>query len=94
MKIETGMPLQAEAQVENKALRDVSRQFEAMFTHELVSAMRKTVHKDGGLIPESHAERVFQGMLDMEYSQRVAESEQIGLSKVIYEHLLRIQSAR
>ena len=92
MKIEGQMP-QAADQVENKALRDVSRSFEAMFTNQLVTAMRKTVVKDG-FFKESQAERVYQGMLDSEYSQRMAETEQIGLSKVIYEQLLRTQSGR
>ena len=73
---------------EDKALRDVSKQFEALFVNQLVSAMRKTVVKDG-LFKESQAEKVYQGMLDFEHSQRMAESGQIGLSKLIYEHLLR-----
>jgi len=92
MKIEAGLP-QAEAQVENKALRDVSKSFESMFTNQLVTAMRKTVVKDG-FFKESQAEKIYQGMLDSEYSQRMAETEQIGLSKVIYEQLLRTQSGR
>jgi len=86
-------PGTAHAQVENKALRDVSRSFEAMFTHQLVSAMRKTVVKDG-FFKESQAEKIYQGMQDFDYSQRIAESDQLGLSKTIYEHLLRTQSGR
>lgn len=95
MKIESapGVMTQASEQVENKQLRDVSRSFEAMFTNQLVTAMRKTVVKDG-FFKESQAEKIYQGMLDSEYSQRMAETEQIGLSKVIYEQLLRAQSGR
>ena len=95
MKIESapGVMTQASEKVENKQLRDVSRSFEAMFTNQLVTAMRKTVVKDG-FFKESQAEKIYQGMLDSEYSQRMAETEQIGLSKVIYEQLLRAQSGR
>lgn len=83
----------AEKRAEDPALRKVSQQFEALFVNHLVSAMRKTVTK-GSFIPESHAERVYQGMLDSEYSQRMAESNQLGLSQLLYEHLLRMQQGR
>lgn len=83
----------ASSEAENPALRKVSQQFEGMFVNHLVTAMRKTVTK-GGFVPESHAERVYQGMLDSEYSQRMAETNQTGLSQLIYEHLLRAQLGR
>ncbi len=79
--------LQAEAKKD--PIKEVSEAYEAIFLNQLVSAMRKTVPKEGGLIPETHAERVFQSMLDSEYSQKMAQSEQIGLSRLIYEQLLR-----
>lgn len=78
---------------ENAQLRHVSRQYEALFLNQLIGAMRKTVAK-GGLIPEGQGEKVYQSMLDTEYAQRMADSEQMGLSKVIYEHLLRSQVRR
>lgn len=73
---------------ENPAVRKVAQQFESIFINQMVGAMRKTVSKDS-FVPESHAEKVYQGMLDSEYSQRMAESGQFGLSQLIYEHLLR-----
>lgn len=75
-------------QEEHPELKEVSRQFESVFVNQLVGAMRKTVVK-GGLVPESQAERVYQSLLDSEYSQKISESDQIGLSKMVYEHLLR-----
>lgn len=65
--------------------------FEAIFIGQMVNAMRQTVSK-GGLIPESQGEKVYQSMLDSEYSQKLADTEQIGLSHMIYEHLLRAAS--
>lgn len=75
---------------ENPQLRQVAKSFEAIFVNQMVGSMRKTVTKNT-FVPESHAEKVYQGMLDSEYSQRMAESGQLGLSNLIYEHLLRIR---
>lgn len=88
MKIE-----QTPVAVENPQLAQVSKHFEALFMQEMVAAMQKTVSR-GGLIPQGPAEKVFQGMLDQQHADRIAESGQIGLSKVIYEHLLRSQIKR
>jgi len=73
---------------ENKELKKVAKQFEAIFINQMIGSMRKTV-PNGGLIPESNAERVFKGMLDSEHAERMADTEQLGLSKIVYEHLLR-----
>lgn len=70
---------------------DVSRQFEAVFVNKLIGAMRSTVVK-GGYVPESHAERVYQGMLDQEYAGSIAATDQLGLARVIYQQLLRTQN--
>lgn len=73
---------------ENPELKKVAKNFEAIFINQMIGAMRKTV-TPGGLIPESNAERVFKGMLDSENAERMADSEQLGLSQIVYEHLLR-----
>ena len=61
--------------------------------NQMVSEMRKTVVR-GGLIPESQAEKVYQSMLDSDYAQKIADSEQVGLSKMIYQQLLRTTSMK
>jgi peptidoglycan hydrolase FlgJ len=78
---------------ENPELKKVSKQFESVFINQIVQAMRKTVVK-GGLVPESNAERIYQNLLDAEYAQNMSESEQIGISNLVYEHLLRSQGIR
>jgi Rod binding domain-containing protein len=83
----------ATAEKKNPAVQKVAQQYEALFVNQLVTAMRKTVSK-GGFVPESNAERVYQSMLDSEYAQKMAETEQLGLSKLIYDHLLRNQGNR
>lgn len=74
-------------------LRKVARQFESVFVNQIVQAMRKTVTK-GGLVPESNAERIYQNLLDAEYAQHISESEQMGISTLVYEQLLRSQGVR
>jgi len=83
-----GGPASAVSDEEKAKVSKVAKQFESLFVNQLVSEMRKTVTR-GGIVPESHAERVYQAMLDHEYSQQISETEQIGLSKLIYDHLLR-----
>ena len=73
---------------ENPELRQKARDFEALFINQMISAMRKTV-PENGLIPKSQGERVFESMLDSQNAQTMADTEQLGLSQVIYQHLLR-----
>lgn len=88
------LPSQTETKpTENKELKKVAKQFEAVFINQMIGAMRKTV-TPGGLIPESNAERVFKGMLDSETSERMADTEQFGLSQIVYEHLLRTSQGK
>ena len=78
---------------EHPEVRKVAKQFEALFVNQMISAMRKTVVK-GGLVPESNAERVYQSMLDSNHAEKMADTEQLGLSQMIYDHLLRQSRAR
>ena len=88
MKIDPHSVLMPDRDIpEDEGLRNVSRQFESLFVNQLISAMRKTVVRDG-LIPESQGEKVYQAMLDQQYAQRMSDTDQIGLSKIIYEQLV------
>ncbi len=97
MKIPPNSPFvaQPEAPKEEKhpEVRKVAKQFESLFVNQMISAMRKTVVK-GGIVPESNAERVYQSMLDSQYSEKMADTEQLGLSQLIYDHLLRQSRSR
>ncbi len=73
---------------EEESLRKVSQSFESLLVNQMVGEMRKTISR-ASLVPQSQSEKIFQGMLDNEYSQKISQSEQIGLSKMIYDHLLR-----
>jgi Rod binding domain-containing protein len=54
----------------------------------MVQAMRSTVTQQG-IIPQSQGEKIYRSMLDSEYSQKMADTEQLGLGRIIYDQLLR-----
>lgn len=87
------VPQEPTKREEHPEVRKVAKQFEALFVNQMISAMRKTVTK-GGLVPESNAERVYQSMLDSQHAEKMADTEQLGLSQMIYDHLLRQSRAR
>ena len=97
MKIESSpnpvISKERNGEVENPEIRQVARQFESIFVNQMVGAMRKTIIKDG-LIPESNAEKMYQSLLDAEYAQKISETDQMGLSNMVYDHLLRKAGAR
>lgn len=74
-------------------MKKVAQSFESLFVNQLISEMRKSVPK-GGMIPESHAERVYRSMLDNEYANTLSETDQLGVGKLVYEQLLRTVSSR
>ena len=86
-------PQEAREKIKNDKLMKLSRQFESMFVNQMVTAMRKTVVKQG-LVQESHAEKVYQSMLDSSHSEQISQSEQLGLSRMIYDQLLRSTGGR
>lgn len=81
------------SQADQAKLKKISKDFEGVFLNQMVSAMRKTAPRNG-YIKESYGEQVFQGMLDQEYANKIADSEELGLSKLIYEQLLRTAEGR
>ncbi len=90
MKISLNTPsiLPPSSQAEDPKLKAVARQFEAVFINQMVSEMRKTISRSE-FLPEGPGEKVYQAMLDSDYAEKMADSDQIGLSKMIYQQLLR-----
>ena len=71
------------------ALRMASKEFEAIFIQQMISAMRKTV-SDGGLIKENIGEKIFEGMLDEEWSKKLASrGGQTSLGELLYRQMSR-----
>ncbi|MFH1567311.1 MAG: rod-binding protein [Gemmatimonadota bacterium] len=71
------------------ALRTATSEFEAVFLNQMVAAMRRTVG-EGGLVRKSNAEKIFEGMLDEEWSRKLAATSGHGsLGAILYEQLSR-----
>lgn len=90
MKINTAPGQNIEVTKEqNKQLMDVSKGFESILLNQMLSTMRSTVSKDDGIVPQSHAEKMYESMLDTEYAQNMTDTGGLGIAKMVYEHLLR-----
>ncbi len=76
----------AASQLADRQLKEAANQFEALFIFQMLQRMRATVMK-GGLLEESMGEQVFRGMLDQEYTMKMAEAGNLGLAEMIYEQL-------
>lgn len=68
---------------------EVAQQFEAMFTHEMVKAMRKTI-PEGEKDQSGSGREIFEGMLDEKYADLMAhQSGSRGLAMTVYKELER-----
>lgn len=67
-------------------LRKAAKEFEAMFLNLVMKQMRETV-PENDLFGDSSKTKVFQGMLDEEYSKLAGETKSYGLAEMIYQNL-------
>ncbi|MDX9871676.1 MAG: rod-binding protein [Clostridia bacterium] len=78
---------QAQKEQDDKKLRAACQEIEALFIHQMLTQMRNTVPQ-GGLIPESTAEKIYRDMLDEQYSLLMAHSpSNLGLTDLLYDQL-------
>jgi flagellar protein FlgJ len=78
----------AQADGDEEAIKDVCKQFEALFIDMLMKQMRKTI-EDGGLTEKSQARETFEGMLDEEMASSIAENGGIGIADLMAKALMR-----
>ena len=70
-----------------QALKESAKEFEAVFIHQMISAMRKTV-SESGLMPKSNGQKIFEGMLDEEWAKKLAsKSGSSSLGDILYRQL-------
>ena len=67
-------------------LREAANDFEAIFIQQMLKTMRKTSF-ESDLLPKSEGEKVFQSLLDEQYSQLSAKSGSLGFGEMIYQQL-------
>jgi len=63
----------------NKELRDVAEQFEAIFVHQMLKQARQSKLADG--IFSSEAQDTFNEMLDVEYSSILSKKNNFGIAE-------------
>ena len=69
------------------ALRDVAREFEALFVKQMLSSMRATLDKENDMLYGGMSQDIFEDMLYTEYSKVIAKTGSLGISDLIYEQL-------
>ena len=75
-----------------KGIEKVSRDFESVFLHKLLTAMRKTVPKSGLL--DSFASDMYQSMMDEEMAREMSTKKGMGMGEMIYNELSNINRVR
>lgn len=70
----------------NNQLRQACREFEALFWHQLLKAMRKSI-PSSGLMGNTYQRAVYEDLLDEQYSSLLAEKSASGLGEILYRQL-------
>ena len=73
-------------------IEKVSRDFESVFLHKLLTAMRKTVPKSGLL--DSFASNMYKSMMDEEMAKEMSTKKGMGMGEMIYNELSNINRVR
>lgn len=71
---------------EDAKLKDVCKDFEAMFLNLMYTKMRETV-PDNTLYGTSQGEKIMQSMLDTEMTKNMANAGGVGLAAMMYKQL-------
>ncbi len=68
------------------ALKKACQDFESIFVQMVFKNMRSTVPEDS-LLEKSQAESIFEGMLDEEFSKKVAGAGGMGIADMLFKQL-------
>ena len=74
---------------EKEQLRKACNDFEALLTHQMLSAMREASFETEGMFEKSHGEKLFQSMADQEIAEKMATGGGIGFGKMLFEQLTK-----
>jgi len=75
---------------DSSRLKEAARSFEAHFINMMFKQMRATInHSEGGLFERSSTEKLFQELLDEQFSEIAADAGSFGLARQIYEQIRR-----
>ena len=70
----------------DKRLKKACRDFEALFTYQLIKSMKKSVEKCN-LFHGGQGEEIYESLMDMELSKQMADISPGSLGRLLYEQL-------
>ena len=74
----------------DKELMEVAKKFEAILIHQMLKAMRETVHKSDLL--NSFSLQQYESMMDEEIASEMAKNKGIGLADSLFYQLSKLES--
>jgi len=74
----------------DKEIMEVAKKFEAILIHQMLKAMRQTVHKSDLL--NSFSLQQYESMMDEEIASEMAKSKGIGLADSLFYQLSKLES--
>ena len=89
--LNVGREVSATHTTKDKELMEVARKFEAILIHQMLKAMRQTVHKSDLL--NSFSLQQYESMLDEEIASEMARHKGIGLADSLFYQLSRLEKA-
>ena len=85
--------LPGKRQKDSDTLKRLSADFESLLIGQMLKTMRASVPKNG-LIDGGKGEEMFNDLLDQEYANKYAHNGDSGLSKALYEQLMRREKGK
>jgi Rod binding domain-containing protein len=89
--INNGQESSTNSNTRDKELMDVARKFEAILIHQMLKAMRQTVHKSDLL--NSFSTQQYESMMDEEIANEMAKNKGIGLADSLFYQLSLLDNA-
>ncbi len=86
IKSGNSLPVKDFAEERDKRLKEACRQFESIFTYEMLKSMRNSIQKCD-LFSGGQAEEIYQSMLDQELSKNMAGKGSNSIANVLYQQL-------
>ncbi len=77
----------------DEALRKACKEFESVFTLELLKSMRRTIEKCD-LFHGGQGEEIYESLLDMELSKTLSDGGANGIAAQLYEQLKSLEGSK
>lgn len=72
---------------DTEQLKEACSELESVFINMMMKSMRSTVTEDEGIFSKSEAEKMFEGMLDEEFSSKMSKAGGIGIGDMIFDQM-------